>query len=208
MTGLAGGAGAAVALNGDPTLDRRAAEIAPHVMAWQRMNAAALAGRSPFGLVGLELRENHRLITQGVYRDVRHPMYAALSSTRAAPAGARRPVAVPTCWKRPPFTMNDARSKGARPSPTITRAPSEDGDSGCRRLSERRHGLGRNHHRHQQSQSWLRNLRNERVRRIMTQRYLGRFIACIWMLGVGGWKLTRNPTAQTAARRASRRSPR
>ena len=28
--------------------------------------------------VTLELRENHRLITQGVYRHVRHPMYAAL----------------------------------------------------------------------------------------------------------------------------------
>jgi len=28
--------------------------------------------------VSLELRENHRLITQGVYRYVRHPMYAAL----------------------------------------------------------------------------------------------------------------------------------
>jgi protein-S-isoprenylcysteine O-methyltransferase Ste14 len=28
--------------------------------------------------VTLELRENHRLITQGVYRQVRHPMYAAL----------------------------------------------------------------------------------------------------------------------------------
>ena len=53
MTGLAGGAGAAVALNADPTLDRRAAEIAPPVMAWQHTNAAALAGRSPFGLVGL-----------------------------------------------------------------------------------------------------------------------------------------------------------
>ena len=28
--------------------------------------------------VTLELRENHRLITQGVYRHVRHPMCAAL----------------------------------------------------------------------------------------------------------------------------------
>ena len=28
--------------------------------------------------VTLELRENHRLITHGVYRHVRHPMYAAL----------------------------------------------------------------------------------------------------------------------------------
>ena len=28
--------------------------------------------------VTLELRDNHRLITQGVYRHVRHPMYAAL----------------------------------------------------------------------------------------------------------------------------------
>jgi len=28
--------------------------------------------------VTLEMRENHRLITQGVYRRVRHPMYAAL----------------------------------------------------------------------------------------------------------------------------------
>ena len=28
--------------------------------------------------ITLELRENHRLITQGVYRYVRHPMYAAL----------------------------------------------------------------------------------------------------------------------------------
>jgi protein-S-isoprenylcysteine O-methyltransferase Ste14 len=28
--------------------------------------------------VTLELRENHRLITQGIYRRVRHPMYAAL----------------------------------------------------------------------------------------------------------------------------------
>ena len=28
--------------------------------------------------VTLELRENHQLITQGVYRYVRHPMYAAL----------------------------------------------------------------------------------------------------------------------------------
>lgn len=28
--------------------------------------------------VTLELRENHRLITRGVYRHVRHPMYAAL----------------------------------------------------------------------------------------------------------------------------------
>jgi len=28
--------------------------------------------------VTLEVRENHRLITQGVYRSVRHPMYAAL----------------------------------------------------------------------------------------------------------------------------------
>src|SRR5437763_11354232 len=28
--------------------------------------------------VTLELRENHRLITQGVYRYVRHPMYTAL----------------------------------------------------------------------------------------------------------------------------------
>jgi protein-S-isoprenylcysteine O-methyltransferase Ste14 len=28
--------------------------------------------------VTLELRENHQLITQGVYRNVRHPMYAAL----------------------------------------------------------------------------------------------------------------------------------
>jgi protein-S-isoprenylcysteine O-methyltransferase Ste14 len=28
--------------------------------------------------VTLELRENHQLITQGVYRTVRHPMYAAL----------------------------------------------------------------------------------------------------------------------------------
>src|SRR3982750_1782931 len=28
--------------------------------------------------VTLELRENHRLITEGVYRRVRHPMYAAL----------------------------------------------------------------------------------------------------------------------------------
>ena len=28
--------------------------------------------------VSLELRENHRLITQGVYRYVRHPMYSAL----------------------------------------------------------------------------------------------------------------------------------
>jgi protein-S-isoprenylcysteine O-methyltransferase Ste14 len=28
--------------------------------------------------VTLELRENHRLVTQGVYRYVRHPMYAAL----------------------------------------------------------------------------------------------------------------------------------
>jgi hypothetical protein len=53
MTGIAGGAGAAVALNADPTLDRRAAEIAPPVMAWQRTNAVALAGRSPFGRVGL-----------------------------------------------------------------------------------------------------------------------------------------------------------
>ena len=53
ITGLAGGAGAAVTLNADPTLDRRAAEIAPPVMAWQHANAAALAGRSPVGLVGL-----------------------------------------------------------------------------------------------------------------------------------------------------------
>ena len=53
ITGLAGGAGAAVTLNADPTLDRRAAEIAPPVMAWEHTNAAALAGRSPFGLVGL-----------------------------------------------------------------------------------------------------------------------------------------------------------
>ena len=28
--------------------------------------------------VSLELRENHRLITEGIYRHVRHPMYAAL----------------------------------------------------------------------------------------------------------------------------------
>ena len=28
--------------------------------------------------VTLEMRENHRLITQGIYRRVRHPMYAAL----------------------------------------------------------------------------------------------------------------------------------
>ena len=28
--------------------------------------------------VTLELRENHRLITEGIYRHVRHPMYAAL----------------------------------------------------------------------------------------------------------------------------------
>jgi protein-S-isoprenylcysteine O-methyltransferase Ste14 len=28
--------------------------------------------------VTLELRENHRLITQGIYRYIRHPMYAAL----------------------------------------------------------------------------------------------------------------------------------
>lgn len=28
--------------------------------------------------VTLELRENHQLITQGIYRNVRHPMYAAL----------------------------------------------------------------------------------------------------------------------------------
>jgi protein-S-isoprenylcysteine O-methyltransferase Ste14 len=28
--------------------------------------------------ITLEVRENHRLITQGVYRHVRHPMYAAL----------------------------------------------------------------------------------------------------------------------------------
>jgi protein-S-isoprenylcysteine O-methyltransferase Ste14 len=28
--------------------------------------------------VTLELRENHRLVTEGVYRHVRHPMYAAL----------------------------------------------------------------------------------------------------------------------------------
>ena len=32
----------------------------------------------PYWSVTLELRENHRLITQGVYRHVRHPMYAAL----------------------------------------------------------------------------------------------------------------------------------
>ena len=45
ITGLAGGVGAAVTLNADPTLDRRAAEIAPPVMAWstrtrQRWRAA------------------------------------------------------------------------------------------------------------------------------------------------------------------------
>jgi protein-S-isoprenylcysteine O-methyltransferase Ste14 len=28
--------------------------------------------------VSLELRENHRLVTQGIYRHVRHPMYSAL----------------------------------------------------------------------------------------------------------------------------------
>ena len=33
---------------------------------------------STYWSVTLELRENHRLITQGVYRYVRHPMYAAL----------------------------------------------------------------------------------------------------------------------------------
>ena len=53
LTGLAGGAASAVALNGDPTLDRRAAEIAPPVMTWQHTNAAALAGRWPLGRVGL-----------------------------------------------------------------------------------------------------------------------------------------------------------
>ena len=53
LTGLAGAAGAAVALNADPALDRRAAEIAPPVMSWQQTNTAALTGCSPFGLVGL-----------------------------------------------------------------------------------------------------------------------------------------------------------
>ena len=53
QTGLAGAAGAAVALNADPALDRRAAEIARPVMSWQQTNAAALTGCSPFGLVGL-----------------------------------------------------------------------------------------------------------------------------------------------------------
>jgi protein-S-isoprenylcysteine O-methyltransferase Ste14 len=31
-----------------------------------------------FWSVTLEVRENHRLISQGVYRRIRHPMYAAL----------------------------------------------------------------------------------------------------------------------------------
>src|SRR5262245_4936327 len=45
--------------------------------------------------------------------------------TRVAPAGARTSAALPTCAKRAPFTTNDALSTGARPSPTITRAPSK-----------------------------------------------------------------------------------
>jgi protein-S-isoprenylcysteine O-methyltransferase Ste14 len=36
------------------------------------------ADRGRLWSVTLEVRENHRLITQGVYRRVRHPMYAAL----------------------------------------------------------------------------------------------------------------------------------
>ena len=36
------------------------------------------ADLGPYWSVTLEVRENHRLITQGVYHGVRHPMYAAL----------------------------------------------------------------------------------------------------------------------------------
>ena len=38
----------------------------------------AHADLGPFWSVTLEVRENHRLISQGVYRRVRHPMYTAL----------------------------------------------------------------------------------------------------------------------------------
>ena len=43
---------------------------------WLFYRSHADLGR--FWSVTLEVRENHRLITQGVYRRVRHPMYAAL----------------------------------------------------------------------------------------------------------------------------------
>jgi protein-S-isoprenylcysteine O-methyltransferase Ste14 len=32
--------------------------------------------------ITLEIREQHRLITQGVYRRIRHPMYSALGLTQ------------------------------------------------------------------------------------------------------------------------------
>src|SRR5262245_3889930 len=44
--------------------------------------------------------------------------------TRVAPAGGRTLAALPTCVKRPPLTMNEAFSSGARPSPVTRRAPS------------------------------------------------------------------------------------
>ena len=45
--------------------------------------------------------------------------------TRVAPAGTRTSAALPTCTKRAPLTTNEAFSIGARPSPTMTRAPSK-----------------------------------------------------------------------------------
>src|SRR5712691_3969423 len=45
--------------------------------------------------------------------------------TRVAPAGTRTSAARPTAVKRLPVTMNVAFSIGARPSPTMTRAPSK-----------------------------------------------------------------------------------
>src|SRR5687767_15126409 len=45
-------------------------------------------------------------------------------STRRAPAGALTAVRGPTCVILPPSTTNAAFSMGARPSPTIRRAPS------------------------------------------------------------------------------------
>src|SRR5262245_715981 len=47
--------------------------------------------------------------------------------TRVAPAGTRPLAAVPTCVKRVPLTTNDAFSRGARPSPVVTGAPSKIG---------------------------------------------------------------------------------
>jgi protein-S-isoprenylcysteine O-methyltransferase Ste14 len=53
-------------------------EVALLTLAWMGFLVPLIWVLGRYWSVTLELRENHRLMTEGIYRHVRHPMYAAL----------------------------------------------------------------------------------------------------------------------------------